>query len=361
MKPIRTSVALFFVCSSIGACSSDDSKGSPAMGTGGGTSSASTSGMGGATTSTTGSGGAPATGSTGGATSSTSGTGGATSSGGAGGVSSTGGSSGAGGSTNAGGGSDAGSKDASSDVGTDAGPMYCPPNAVLCDDFEGPAPGTAGSPWAIETMNTSNDPTKTGKVEWTTDKPAHGTHSMRITIPNTAAGDPAGGSPAFISETKTFPQLSVDLWGRMMIYYVPTSALPNTHWVNVATVGTAPNTNQQLRFGGSTGTTLNANELPSDTFATSATAMPTNKWACFEWHVQSGAAANMHFYVDGTEITDMAVVNGNSPNTMDHAWHSVPFAKLQLGWQYWNGSFGGQMWLDDVAIGTARLNCPPKP
>jgi hypothetical protein len=268
---------------------------------------------------------------------------------------------GGGGGAQGGGGSVADSGPGAGGTPVDAGSSACPAAALLCDDFEGDGLGVGSSPWKIETMNGSNDPAKTGMVELTTTKPAHGTHSVHIVVPDTAAGDPAGGSPAFISETKTFPALANDLWGRMLIFYTPKSALPGTHWVNIATVGSAPSPDQQLRFGGAGSAKLNSNELPSDTFANSATVMPTNKWACFEWHVQAGAAASMHFYLNGNEVTDMTVDNGNSPNTTDKKWHSVPFAKLQLGWQYWNGSFGGEMWLDDVAIGSARLTCPPLP
>ena len=55
----------------------------------------------------------------------------------------------------------------------------------------------------------------------------------------------------------------------------------------------------------------------------------------------------------------MAVQSGKAGNG-NAVWHSVPFAKLQLGWEYWNGQFGGDLWLDDVAIGAMRMPCPPK-
>ena len=222
--------------------------------------------------------------------------------------------------------------------------------------------GAGNSPWKIETMNTSNDVTKTGKVELTTTKPAHGAHSVHIVVPDTAAGHPAGGSPAFISETKTFPALANDSWGRMLVFYTPKAALPNSHWVNIATVGSAP---KPLLAAALLEDRAPRSSTPtsyrSDTFANSATVMPVNKWVSFEWHLQAGPAANIHFYLNGTELTDVAVVDGNSPNTTDKKWHSVPFAKLQLGWQYWNGSFGGEMWLDDVALGQCPTHLPGSP
>ena len=339
MISIRRTVVFAFACSVVCACgSSDDSPVDLSSGRPTGAGGTSSEGTGG--------------GSAGSAVSPT-GTGGDQAGGSAGSGSAVGGS---------GGGSVADSGPAAEGGNTaDAGPMNCPAGALLCDDFEGDGLGAGSSPWKIETMNTSNDVAKTGKVELTTTKPAHGAHSVHIVVPDTAAGDPAGGSPAFISETKTFPTLANDLWGRMLVFYTPKAALPNSHWVNIATVGSAPSPDQQLRIGGSGAAKLNSNELPSDTFANSATVMPVNKWVCFEWHLQAGTAANIHFYLNGTELTDVAVVDGNSPNTTDKKWHSVPFAKLQLGWQYWNGSFGGEMWLDDVAIGSARLTCPPLP
>jgi hypothetical protein len=251
-----------------------------------------------------------------------------------------------------------GAQGGASTAGNGGSSSTCPAGALLCDDFEGAAPGAADSPWTIEVVNTNPDQATHGKVELSTDKPAHGTHSVHITIPEKAAGDPAGGSPALISETKTFPALKDELWGRMLVFYEPTSQMPGSHWVNVATQGAVPNDNQQLRFGGGGGAKLNANELPSDTTTTSATLLPANKWTCFEWHVQSGAASSMHFYVDGVELTDIAVQDGKGPGDSTVKWQSVPFAKLLLGWQYWNDAYGGQMWLDDVAIGGARVPCP---
>jgi len=272
---------------------------------------------------------------------------GAAGSGGGGGV---GGAAGAGGA--AGGSSGAG--------GGGAANATCPAGALLCDDFEGAALGVGDSPWTIEVDNTNPDQTTHGKVELSTDKPAHGTHSVHITIPAMAAGDPAGGSPALIAETKTFPALQSDLWGRMLVFYKPTSDMPGSHWVNVATKAAPPNDGQQLRFGGGAGAKLNANELPSDSTTTSATLLTANTWLCFEWHVQSGATANMHFFVDGTELTDIAVQDGKAPGDASPKWLSAPFAKLELGWQYWNGAYGGELWLDDVAIGSSRMTCPPK-
>ncbi len=256
------------------------------------------------------------------------------------------------------GGAASGAQGGTSPAGFGGSASTCPQGALLCDDFEGPAPGAADSAWTIEVANTNPDQTTHGKVELSSTKSAHGAHSVHITIPEKAAGDPAGGSPALISETKTFPALQDELWGRMLIFYTPTSQMPGSHWVNVATNGAPPNDNQQLRFGGGGGAKLNANELPSDTTTTSSTGLTANEWLCFEWHVQSGPAANMHFYVAGVELTDIAVQDGKGLGDDTVKWQSVPFAKLLLGWQYWNDAYGGELWLDDVALGSMRMPCP---
>jgi hypothetical protein len=354
MPSLLDSPLLFFsvLCATV-ACS--NSANSPTAGAGGAVSSA----QGGAAGGPAGSGGSFAQAGLGG----TAGSGGAAATGGAtAGAPSNAGASNGGGATVGGASGVAGAASGGSGGVSAAGAggvsSTCPAGALLCDDFEGAGPGAADSPWTIEVANTNPDQTTHGKVELSSDRPAHGTHSVHITIPEKAAGDPAGGSPALISETKTFPALKDELWGRMLVFYKPTSQMPGSHWVNVATQGAIPNDNQQLRFGGGGGAKLNANELPSDTTTTSATLLPANKWTCFEWHVQSGTASSMHFYVDGVELTDIAVQNGKGPGDNAVKWQSVPFAKLLLGWQYWNDAYGGQMWLDDVAIGGARLPCP---
>jgi hypothetical protein len=236
----------------------------------------------------------------------------------------------------------------------------CKPEWKLCDGFEGAVPGTEDSDFQIVTHSTAT-------VELATDKFAHGTHSVHIKIPNHGDGDP-DGTAGYIAETKTFPAAKNAFWGRMMVFFHPATGLPKTHWANVQASGTKNDPGYDLlRVGGGNKAPgiMNTNQFPPDSFGYSATqVIPVDKWSCWEWQMdgENPAMTNVHFFIDETEISDVAVVDGQAV-TGGAKFVAPQFKKVELGFQYWHDDgaqffTGGDMWLDDVVISDARIHCP---
>ena len=98
----------------------------------------------------------------------------------------------------------------------------------------------------------------------------------------------------------------------------------------------------------------------------SVSAFPSQKWVCVEWQFD-GPKDELHLWFDGALLTDVDVVGmGNRcVNNADlgKPWAAPTFSFLSLGWQQWyQGSNGPlELWMDDVAVGTARVGCPAAP
>jgi len=73
----------------------------------------------------------------------------------------------------------------------------------------------------------------------------------------------------------------------------------------------------------------------------------------------------VHFIIDETEVSDVAVVNGKAVRGDNRKFVAPQFQKVELGFQYWHDDgaqffTGGDMWLDDVVINDSRIHCPAK-
>jgi hypothetical protein len=84
--------------------------------------------------------------------------------------------------------------------------------------------------------------------------------------------------------------------------------------------------------------------------------MYDDAWHCAEWHID-GADQSYHFFLDGNEITKIALMNGanNFKNT------GIPpqgFQSIEVGWYNYQSSPPGFVaWIDEVAVDTARIGC----
>ena len=82
--------------------------------------------------------------------------------------------------------------------------------------------------------------------------------------------------------------------------------------------------------------------------------MPLDQWVCFEWHFD-GKNSEYHFYLNGNELTDMAIVSDASP-----PWTAPPFAYVELGLHLYHDLTTIptlDVWYDEVALDTARIGC----
>jgi hypothetical protein len=202
----------------------------------------------------------------------------------------------------------------------------------------------------------------------TADKFAHGAHSVHIKIPDHGDGDP-DGTAGYIAETKTFPAINNTFWGRMMVFFHPATGLPESHWANVQASGTKNDpAHDLLRVGGGNKAPgiMNTNQYPPDSFGYSATqVIPVDKWSCWEWQMdgKDPMKTNVHFFIDETEVSDVAVVNGLAVTGANQKFIAPNFEKVELGWQFWHDDSGkrftgGDMWLDDVVVDDQRIHCP---
>ena len=222
------------------------------------------------------------------------------------------------------------------------GPSLCASlsGAALCDGFEDAAPGSNGSAWTATSATV--DSTKFYR----------GTKSIHIT-----------GSNAFISETKTFTgstkATNNNLWGR---YFFLTDLAAGK--ADAGHVVFSRLTDGKLHFhfaGGSRGVLQAEIASGGDQYTNArepAVKVPlyptaTDGWQCWEWHVTEDDSFN--FYVNGAEVTDMAIVKGVA--TKSKAKFPLPiFQKLELGYQSFNGvAMAG--WIDEVAVGPERIGC----
>lgn len=230
-------------------------------------------------------------------------------------------------------------------------------NALFCDDFEGYGAASApGSPW----MLTSDG----GAVTLSGDKHVSGGHSVHIT---TVAQGNAYQRAFMQLKSPYFPVNGNHFFGRV---YVWLKAAPsqNSHWTMIQ--GSGPYSGYghsgtaNVRYGGMISQRLMANYDSSgaatDCATTSAMTAPEGGWNCIEWEFD-GTTNTMHYWVDSAAVNDMTIVDHggscNSGHDLQDHWVFPNFETLSLGWEHYQTSDPIDMYMDDVAIGTARIGC----
>jgi hypothetical protein len=196
----------------------------------------------------------------------------------------------------------------------------------LCDDFEGVAPGAAGSPWTVIKKGTYT-------LELDTTQAHSGTHSVHAT-----ATAPAGY--AFIQETKTFP--ATDFWVRA---YLRLEAPAGKHEVYVgADTNIDEGMGDQVRFLNKFGTdAIATNRRAGDRTVRSATLIPTGSWDCYEWHETPDG---VHVYFKGQALPDADWI-GAQP----------VFVALVFGIERFDPGTPGEIWIDDVVVSSTQIGC----
>lgn len=237
----------------------------------------------------------------------------------------------------------------------------CGPGTVLCEDFE-----TYAAPADLAAVWTTTVTAATMTVDTT--KASHGAKALHI---KAAAGTPVAviakqGAPLF-------PIAGNVIFGRVMMWLTATPG-GDYHWNNIQAAGDMPaaTTWGKYGWGGQFGkvlagytvrTTQTATTATMDCSNPSASAFPSQKWVCVEWQFD-GTKNEMHLWFDGTLLTDVDVV-GMGTRCVNNAdlgkpWSAPTFSFLSLGWQQYQGSNGPlELWMDDVAVGTQRIGCPP--
>jgi hypothetical protein len=260
------------------------------------------------------------------------GTGGSTSSG-AGGVTGVGGSiSGEGGASTGAGGAPSGAGGAALGTGGagTGGATATACAGVFCDGFEEGT--TLGAAWTVDKSVAAN------VVEVVSNKAHTGTNSVHMTF-TTAQG------ATFITEKMGFPATMNSYWGRVWLFIMtPTDTGHDVYIEGSTGVNT---TNTGVRPLNTQGGNISINVAPPDNGANTTMALPRGAWTCFEWQVAAtGANGNVTLYMGGTLLA--TATNKPIPNLIEQ----------RVGYErYATGATVGEMWIDDYAIGAARIPC----
>jgi hypothetical protein len=242
---------------------------------------------------------------------------------------------------------------ATNDVGTtnDAGtadaiaPSKCGGSSYrLCDGFE---------ETAIDTNLWSMTLTKNATVKLDKTHVARGAQALWVHTGLGDAGDTAG-TIGDLRTTHMFPFPQNQIWGRAFVYMANQS--PDMHTNLIEAVGMLPGDAGQshYRIGVSTNHVIAGNYIPGDYADHSATTMPLDKWTCFEWHFD-GQLNEYHFFLEGSELTDMAILTDASPQ-----WTAPPFDYVELGLHLYHDLTtipNLDVWYDEVALDTSRIGC----
>lgn len=223
------------------------------------------------------------------------------------------------------------------------GPSLCGGAGLrVCDGFEGAA--IDKSIWSMVLASNA-------AVTLDATHVARGTQALHVHTNGVTAGTNGG-----VRTSSGFPFPNDDLWGRVFVYMA--GASPDQHTNMVEAVGPLTvdggTTEGRYRLGVSTGHVIAGNYIPGDYGDHSKTVMPLDRWACFEWHYD-GTHDEYHVFVDGNELTDMAITATHSPR-----WTAPAFAYLELGLHLYHTLTDVpplDVWYDELALDGARIGC----
>ncbi|MDX2054841.1 MAG: hypothetical protein SFV15_20730 [Polyangiaceae bacterium] len=213
--------------------------------------------------------------------------------------------------------------------GTDGGSIAC--SAILCEDFES---GTLDP--TVWTQHSNN-----GSVALQSSKVAHGQHAAHFHM------DP-GKAHAYISESKTYPALDREAYGRMYFRLEP--AGPPSHTVFVS--GGIMDGTAHLELGNYDGgwqlTFWSPNK--GEDIGVGTAKYPVNQWSCIEWHFND-RPGEIEVWVDG--------VSRGSKTRTENDW-TDGFKEIAFGLYLFSSvDHATDLYLDDIVLNNQRVGCLP--
>ena len=145
------------------------------------------------------------------------------------------------------------------------------------------------------------------------------------------------------------------MWGRIFIWFATTAA-PNSHdvFITLADPASSAASAQFHLAGGSRGflasqirTTTDLYHPPMGTGTVKFPLVPP-RWQCWEWHTT--AANALEFCIDGSLYAPMSVVAADK-------WPFPIFKSLSMGFMEFTATPATELWIDEVAVDTARIGC----
>jgi hypothetical protein len=229
------------------------------------------------------------------------------------------------------------------------GQSLCAPGKFLiCESFESTSVGAVPSGWS-----------KHGDATVQADQAARGAHALKI-------GAAASGERRIYADAST---LGGGHWGRIFYRVQVPAAIPGAgsviHSTLVAFQGNGP------QNGSSEYRVVDTVEDSNGKHQFLWNVQPSNvaefgkgsaynwsydgNWHCAEWHVD-GATQSYQFFIDGSEVTQIAINNGASK----YSGTDIPnvFTQARVGWNnYQSASPGFVAWIDEIAMHTSRIGC----
>lgn len=249
--------------------------------------------------------------------------------------------------------------------------------ATFCDDFEAFAAGVAPSgAWTPNQVN--------GTVRVDDGRAFRGAHSVKATTLATSATMQTYKSALIgLAQAPVVPVPNQAFYGRMM-FFLESAPSASVHWTFIDATGLVPGQaySATYRYGGQlpvneggafVGNQLMANYDTTDFYRTpplgpqtdcyqhaDGKVVPVGRWACAEWFFD-GPNAQMRFWLDGTELTDMGIDQtgeGCVAQPADYTWVAPTFSNIHVGWESYQADDERSIWIDDVVIGSAKVGCP---
>lgn len=247
-------------------------------------------------------------------------------------------------------------------------------SALLCDDFESLTAGVA--PSGVWTTNPVN-----GSVTVDDTRAFRGTQSIKA---STLSTDESGSTykQAFlgVAGAPVVPVPGDAVYGRMM-FYLESAPSTDVHWTFADVTGTVPGQvyHATYRYGGQLpvagGNQLMANYDTTDFYQTppvgpqtdcyrhaQGKVVPVGQWSCAEWFFD-GPNASMRFWLDGEELTDIAITrtgDGCVAPPADQTWVAPTFERLNVGWESYQTDEARSIWIDDVVFSSSPVGCPAR-
>jgi hypothetical protein len=250
----------------------------------------------------------------------------------------------------------------------------CPAGALICDDFEGYAPGATDL-----TPNWLTYIYGGGMLQVDGTRAHAGAKALHLTTPV--------GGRKYADIIKQNPAdkelLPLKHYGRVMVWV---SAIPSAaHWnINhaVGPLANSANLVSSYRYGGQNGLLLpnytqriplgdglmplrggglqdgDANTLKVDCGMNAATQkLPINQWVCWEW-MFDGQNNQQRLWLDGVEQTEAALTG--KPGQCGGWQGPKLWTKMILGWEVYTAPSdkAQEAWLDDLVVSDKPIGCP---
>jgi hypothetical protein len=221
-----------------------------------------------------------------------------------------------------------------------------------------------------------------GSVSVDTGKSNSGTKAVKV-VANMSSG--YRSAMVTLADASLLPPAGNVVYGRMM-FFLESAPSGTVHWTFIAGSGVVPGQSYHAiyRYGGQVpitdgggnfvGSQLMANYDTPDSYQSppvgpssdcwlhaNTEVVPVGKWSCAEWEFDTNQNS-MHFWLDGKALTDLTMTDtgqGCVHQSASFEWAAPTFSRIDLGWESYQADGARTIWIDDVALGTQRLGCPP--